>query len=183
MKELVSDLILEGKTGLGWEIRRAKQDDLPALVALSVAAFRDDERYKPPGAQRGGPKGHDRIDYHEEWMRKHPYIVCVHQNRLAGSIMVDLTAAPAWILGIHVDPAFMGQGIGSAMLKAVERVYPSTAGWTLQTPDYATRNHRFYEKNGFTLASVTDTEPDLGFGFHIYEKQTRRAEVVRHIGR
>ena len=153
-------------------LRPARRDDLAELVALSIEAFQDDNRFKPPGAYRGGPVGHDRLDYHKEWLSCYRYFVCEHRDKLVGSAMVDVAGSLARIHGIHVSTASMGQGVGSWMLRAVETALPAVTQWTLETPDYAVRNHRFYEKNGYTLEKVTQPEPELGFGFHIYEKRT-----------
>ena len=60
----------------------------------------------------------------------------------------------------------MGRGIGSWILSETLRIYPQVCIWKLETPDYAKRNHRFYEKNGFTLSEVTPKDPAVGFGFY-----------------
>ncbi|GGX62704.1 GNAT family N-acetyltransferase [Saccharospirillum salsuginis] len=156
---------------LGLELRPARPEDLAELVALSIEAFQDDTRFKPPGAYMGGPVGHDRLDYHKEWLSCYRYYACEHQGKIVGSAMVDVAGSLARIHGIHVSTASMGQGVGSWMLCALETALPKVTQWTLETPDYAIRNHRFYEKNGYTLEKITQPEPKLGFGFYIYEKQ------------
>ncbi len=59
------------------------------------------------------------------------------------------------------------------MLHTGMGLWPKVAFWTLETPDYAIRNHHFYEKNGFLKVGHTAVVPKIGFGFVQYEKRTQ----------
>jgi N-acetylglutamate synthase-like GNAT family acetyltransferase len=67
---------------------------------------------------------------------------------IIGLCTVEVNGNEATIHGINVDSAWMGKGVGSYMLYEIQLKYPNVTKWTLTTPDYATRNHHFYEKNG-----------------------------------
>jgi hypothetical protein len=47
---------------------------------------------------------------------------------------------------IFVDPDIQDQGIGTQARKFIEATYPDTLSWELGTPDWAVKNHYFYEQ-------------------------------------
>lgn len=151
-------------------LSRATAGDLPRLRDLAVAAFAVDERDKPAGARQGVPPGSDDLATHRQWLQQMDYYTCTRDGRLVGSCTVHTRGGCGFIHGIQVLPAAMGQGIGSRILADVKRRYPGIHTWELETPDYARRNHRFYEKNGFSRVAVTPADPALGFGFYTYRK-------------
>lgn len=148
----------------------ATVSDLPELVKVAKSAFMDDERFKTPEAIPGGPPGHDQIERHREWLNSLMYFKCEDHGSIVGAITLEVNGHEAKIHGINVTTESMGKGIGSYMLHQIQVILPDVNKWTLITPDYAIRNHRFYEKNGFVLKQRGSVEPDLGFGFYTYEK-------------
>jgi len=148
----------------------ASISDLPELVNVAKSAFIDDERFKPQEAIAGGPPGHDKLERHRQWLDSLIYFKCEDNGSIVGTCTVEINGHEAKINGIHVVSESMGQGIGSYMLREIQSKMPHVTKWTLITPDYATRNHHFYEKNGFLLKQKGDVEPDLGFGFYTFEK-------------
>lgn len=48
------------------------------------------------------------------------------------------------------------------------KLYPDGTLRSLETPDYAERNHRFYERHGFIECGRTVPDPSLEYGFIIY---------------
>jgi GNAT superfamily N-acetyltransferase len=150
--------------------RLATQSDLPELVKVTKSAFMDDERFKPLGATAGGPPGHDQIERHQEWLDTLLYYKCEENGSIVGVCTIEVNGNEAKIHGLNVVSDSIGKGIGSYMLRELQGRMLSVTKWTLITPDYATRNHHFYEKNGFVLKQKGDVKPDLGFGFYTYEK-------------
>lgn len=67
---------------------------------------------------------------------------------------------------IYIDPAYHNRGIGTQTIEFVKRTYPAKK-WTLDTPDYATRNHHFYQKFGCVRVG---SEPVEDFMLLAYEK-------------
>ena len=157
----------------------ASISDLAELVNVAKSAFMDDERFKPREAIVGGPPGHDKMERHREWLDTLIYYKCEDHGAIVGTCTVEVSGHEAKIHGVHVVSEFMGQGIGSYMLFAMRSMMPHVTKWTLITPDYATRNHYFYEKNGFRLKQRGEVEPDLGFGFYTYEKNIRQRHPLR----
>ena len=140
---------------------------------MAKSAFIDDERFKPQEARVGGPPGHDNIEKHRKWLDSLIYFKCEDNGSILGTCTVEVNGNEAKINGIQVVTESMGQGIGSHMLREIQSKMPNVTKWTLRTPDYATRNHHFYEKNGFILKKKGAVEPDLGFGFYKYEKDAQ----------
>ena len=157
----------------------ASISDLTELVKVAKSAFMDDEKFKPREAIAGGPPGHDKIERHREWLDDLMYFKCEGHGSILGTCTVEVNGHEAKIHGIHVVSEFMGQGIGSYMLFEVQTMMPQVTKWTLITPDYAVRNHCFYEKNGFRLKQRSAVEPDLGFGFYTYEKIVRQQHPLQ----
>lgn len=154
-------------------LKRIQSDDIDAATELAKAAFIDDERFKPLSVKSGGPPGHYNTAVHKKWMEEKLYYICCLEEQLCGSIIIDLDGTHATIHGMQVSPSFMHKGIGSWMLREIRSLYPEVEIWDLETPDYAKRNHRFYEKNGFLRVSTTAPEYDLGFGFWHYQLRTQ----------
>ncbi len=100
-------------------------------------------------AKPGGPPGHDTVESHEQWIRNYDYYKCV----VCGNII--------------------GKGIGSEFLRDVMKLYPDRTLCLLETPDYAKRNHRFYERNGFIESKKITSDPSLGYGFIIYQNHVQ----------
>jgi GNAT superfamily N-acetyltransferase len=160
-------------------LSKATESDLSQLRELAVLAFADDEQYKPVGALPGGPPSHDSIQKHREWLNSMDYHKCTQDGEIIGSCILDIHLDRGTIHGIHVKPESMGKGIGSWILSEAQRIYPQVCSWILETPDYAKRNHLFYEKNGFTLSGVTPIDTALGFGFYIYKKVAQQGYCSR----
>lgn len=161
------------------EIQKVSNPDIEVLRAAAVSAFLDDQRYKPENALPGGPPGHDQLEEHVRWVRNHDYYKCVFHGNIIGGCIVKKHPSHYELYGIFLRSNFIGKGIGSKFLRYVMAMYSNRLPWILETPDYAKRNHVFYERNGFTVSSKTMLDPSLGYGFIIYQKaaQSRSQQV------
>lgn len=151
-------------------VKRAEEKDLELLRLSAISAFIDDERYKPVDAKPGGPPGHDKIKNHLIWLRKHDYFKCVVHSKIAGGCIIKKHPTHYELFGIFLSGNFIGKGIGSRLLRSVMHLYPVGSVWVLETPDYSTRNHRFYKRNGFVFSKKVEHMPNLGYGFIEYKK-------------
>jgi GNAT superfamily N-acetyltransferase len=89
--------------------------------------------------------------------------VAVEDERIAA--VMSLT--PGWVEQLYVATEFQGHGIGRQLLDlAKARSDGNLQLWTFQVND---RAMRFYERNGFTIAELTDgqgnqeREPDVRY--------------------
>lgn len=138
------------------------ETDIPELTAVMTRAF-DDDAHKHLGQERGGPDGYDTGDFFRNWLFGHEesvgYKVLV-DGKIAGGIIVWILAGRENILGtIFVDPEFQDHGIGARLWEFVEQRHPDTASWRLGTPEWATKNHHFYAKRGFTRVAQDPANP------------------------
>jgi 8-oxo-dGTP pyrophosphatase MutT (NUDIX family)/N-acetylglutamate synthase-like GNAT family acetyltransferase len=86
----------------------------------------------------------------------------------AGTVVGYIATKPGWIEHLYVDPAFMSQGIGSALLISAQRDQPGEINlWTFQEN---LRAQSFYQRHGFvaterTAASNEEGQPDVRMSF------------------
>jgi len=156
-------------------LMNATLPDLVHLRDIAVNAFAEDEIYRPDSINHGDPPGIDSIEKHEEWLHSKIYLKCIKNGNIVGSCILLIDGENGTLFGLHIGQQHMNKGIGSWIIHEIERVFPQVSTWTLETPDYATRNHHFYKKNGFTLQLITPKDPSLGFGFHKYTKKPNKS--------
>ncbi len=131
-------------------IRRAIADDVQALVKAQIAAFHEDARLYPE-ATLDGPPGYDSIDHTLHKILNHDYYTILADGQIVGGLAIfDKGQGHFHLDVIFIDPAYHNQGIGTQAIQFIERTYPAKK-WTLNTPDYAIRNHHFYEKFGYVM--------------------------------
>ena len=126
--------------------------DIPALTPVMRRAF-DDDAQKHLGQERGGPPGYDDGEFFRTWLLPYKESVgfkILSGDRLIGGIIVWILPEADNILGtIFVDPSYQDQGVGTRTWEFIEATYPDTKSWRLATPEWATKNHHFYQKCGF----------------------------------
>ena len=150
--------------------RRATPADVETLVAVQIAAFNNDSVIYP-GVAVGGPPGYDSVTENLRQMREDDYYKILADGRIVGGIVVANIDGAHYHLGtLYIHPAYHNRGIGGSALQFIESTYPARR-WTLNTPDYATRNHRFYEKHGYVK---TGEHPFRYFRLFDYEKRIER---------
>jgi predicted N-acetyltransferase YhbS len=145
--------------------------DVDALTAVMTRAF-DDDAQRHLGVPKGGPPGYDS----GEFLRAYGLdpqaraFVAVLGGRPVGAIIVYPREDGHHVLGgLFTDPDVQRRGIGAALFRFVEDRFPARS-WTLETPAFATSNHRFYaEKCGFRKACERDDPDGVGTMF-VFEK-------------
>ncbi len=70
---------------------------------------------------------------------------------------------------IFMHPDYQNSGIGKLAIDYMESSYPEVKKWTLDTPDWAVRNHHFYKKIGYTKVKEKYFASE-GFNLIFYEK-------------
>lgn len=144
------------------------EEDIPELTEVMTRAF-DDDAQKHLGWEKGGPPGYDNGDFFRKWLLGYEetdgYKVMTDGKAIGGIIVWIYEHGKNTLGTIFVDPAYQDQGIGTKMWTFIEETYPETKKWQLDTPNWATKNHHFYEhKCGFKkIDEVKD--------FYIYRKE------------
>ncbi len=87
-----------------------------------------------------------------------------------GRVLTGFIAFRAgWVDQLYVLPAHQGRGLGCALLTVAQERYPELNLWTFQRNESA---RRFYERQGFVAAELTDgarneeREPDIRYVWH-----------------
>jgi GNAT superfamily N-acetyltransferase len=92
-------------------------------------------------------------------------------GKVIGGIIVWILPEGHSILGtIFVDPDMQDKGVGALAWRFIEESYPETVSWRLATPTWATKNHHFYTKCGFSKVEsdpLIPAEEDIA----IYRKE------------
>jgi GNAT superfamily N-acetyltransferase len=80
--------------------------------------------------------------------------VAEHQGRVVAAMATERSGALSWITQMAVDPALVGQGIGSLLLARALRTLAQPI--RLYTFQANTGARRFYERHGFRPIRLTD---------------------------
>jgi ribosomal protein S18 acetylase RimI-like enzyme len=97
-------------------------------------------------------------------------------GRVIGAMATSAEVGVSWITQMAVDPAFVGNGIGSLLL--LEGLRTLTKPIRLYTFQENTGARRFYERHGFKAIQLTDGQgndeqcPDV-----LYELTTNRTDA------
>jgi GNAT superfamily N-acetyltransferase len=147
---------------------RAILADAEALVKVQIRAFHDDARIYP-GVEIGGPPGYDSV---EETLKKTVqddfYKIKAEDQIIGGIVVFDFGEGHFHLDLIFIDPDYHNRGIGTQAMHFIERAYPTAKTWSLDTPQYAVRNHHFYEKFGYVKVKEETVD---GVPLVCYEKR------------
>lgn len=104
--------------------------------------------------------GYNSVDmqkYHT-WDDKY-YKIIYEGNKLVGVILVSNTGREhGRIDRFYILPEYQGRGIGSEVLTIIQNIFNEVKYWTLDTTKFSSRNHYFYEKNGYILDEEDELE-------------------------
>lgn len=150
----------------------ALPEDAGPLTVIQGRAFHDDVRFIDPkdlarlyaaDDPAQGPPGVTDIDWTRNMIGdpESVYYKVLLDARLVGGVILAVDAEKYsnenfW--RIFIEPVYHGRGIGQEAFRHVYRLHPDVKRWRLGTPEYATRNRRFYESMGFTLLEIRDLD-------------------------
>ena len=148
----------------------ATDKDIPMMTEVMTRSFNDDsQRFR--GEPEGGPDGYNDGRFFNQWMKKGKCWKIQLGDRLIGAFLIfeDYPEKGSNVLGtIFLDPEYQNHGIGSYVMDYVHQTFPAKR-WVLDTPEWHTRNHHFYEKLGYRKIGE-QREPHAGFTLRIYQK-------------
>jgi len=80
--------------------------------------------------------------------------VAEQNTQVIGMMALSSEVSMRWIDQLYVHPAWVGQGVGSQLIRLAQTVLsPPIRLYTFQAND---RSRRFYERHGFRAIAVTD---------------------------
>lgn len=124
---------------------RACLSDTELVIELQNEAFREDfERYGQCPSYRRSPKNTEDI------IRRHYDFLIYADETAVGNMIVKLReAGECHLTSLGVIPGYQRQGIGSSALAFLERRFPESVKFTLDTPADQDGNRLFYRKAGY----------------------------------
>lgn len=144
-------------------LRRATPDDIPALTHTQTRAFDDSERRFNHHPEGGGPPGYNSTQEQLKMLRRATrYYALIDEGAIiGGAILFTRDNIHIYLGRIWIDPDHQGRSLGVEAMRLLEAEFPQSRRWSLETPEWATLNHRFYEKCGYTnRGPQPDIPPD-----------------------
>jgi ribosomal protein S18 acetylase RimI-like enzyme len=122
--------------------------DAPAILALQRLAYQSEARLYndwnlPPLTQT--------LEQLQEEFRSSTVLKAVVGEALLGSVRARIADGTVHIGRLVVEPAAQRQGIGSALLRGVESVFPSAKRYELFTGSRSEGNIRLYRRNNYVV--------------------------------
>lgn len=156
------------------ELKPATPFDAAELTDVQTRTFDADSRAHGQG-ERGGPPGYDSVAWQIDMMQRGQYFKIMDGQRLIGGAIVFRVKHGHYELGrIYLDPEFQNRGLGAVAMQLIEQQFPNAKRWSLDTPDWAKRNHHFYEKRGYVKVREEVVDELGGLRLFFYEKEMTR---------
>jgi len=131
------------------QFEEIQEVDIPSLTRVMQRAF-DHDAQVHLGEERGGPEGYDDGEFFRKWLFSYDesrgFNIFLDGQVVGGFIVWILESRNNQLGAIFVDPYFQDRGVGTQAWKFIEATYPDTLSWELGTPEWAVKNHHFYEK-------------------------------------
>jgi GNAT superfamily N-acetyltransferase len=80
---------------------------------------------------------------------------------IIGSVRASLDGDVGLIGRLMVDPARQGRGIGTALLRAIEDMFPQVAAFELFTGSHSEGNIRLYVRCGYAVTGARQASPEI----------------------
>ena len=132
---------------MGLTIKRSEETEATTLLAIQKEAFQEDLKRYHDHETNPANEPISRL------MRKiktfYHYTIWLNDEIIGGIDIRDLNHRRYRLNRIFLAKKYQNQGFGSQMIQLIESIFPSAHEWHLDTPHLNTRNHHFYEKQGY----------------------------------
>lgn len=122
------------------------KDDLTELTEVMTRSF-DDDSQKHLGLEKEGPPGYDNGEFFKKWLlpfkESEGHKMVVGEKIIGGAIVWILPQGKNRLGTIFIDPDYQDRGLGTQFWDFIEKKYPDSKSWTLDTPEFAAKNHFF----------------------------------------
>ena len=117
------------------------------------------------GAKGDCPPGYDSAKWHEQMAREgHLYAAMIGDDLVGAAIVFpDEKAKSVYVGRVFIDSLYHRKGYGTRLMDCVEKMFPRTTEFNLDTPCWNKRTNAFYQGLGYRLIKVED-------GFNFYQK-------------
>lgn len=143
-------------------IVKAAPKDAEAILTLQREAYQSEARLYndwtiPPLTQT--------LEELREEFRTSVVLTAVTNDSLVGAVRAHMAEGVVHIGRLIVTPAEQRKGIGSALLRNVEELFPSAARFELFTGSRSEDNIRLYRKHGYTVTHEETLSPSVTLVF------------------
>lgn len=139
-------------------IRRATLSDVDAMHAIQMRAFAAEARLC---GTREIPPLLERPDSVAEHVSSHVALVATQGDVLLGCVRGVREAEAYTVRALVVEPSMHGQGIGSALLRALEAELRHAQRIELTTNTLVEGNVAFYERHGYSVYAYKEPFPGI----------------------
>lgn len=143
-----------------YHIGIATAEDAAEILALQRLAYESEARLYgdwsiPPLAQT--------LESLIEDIKLTTVLKATEAAAIIGSVRARLVGDACLIGRLMVDPARQGRGIGSALLTAIEDMFPQAAAFELFTGSRSEGNLRLYVRCGYAISGTRQGTPEISF--------------------
>ena len=135
-----------------YSVDTARLADAAMILAIQKRAFAEEGRICndwdiPPLTEA--------VESVIEHIERQTALVARRGADIVGSVRGIADGTVCTIKGLSIEPAHQGQGVGSALLKAIESAHPRATRFALTTNAVMKSNVRFYERHGYRVDELT----------------------------
>lgn len=156
------------------KLEKVIQKDCEAIRNIMIRVYDDEmEKWFKDGGNPNIP-GYDSIEMQRYHTWDNKYFKIIYDNEIIGVTLLSHTRREhARIDRLFILPEHQGKGFGTKILRLIEESFPKIKIWTLETTQRSTRNHHFYEKNGYVMVDENGEEKYYckTIGDNIYEPE------------
>lgn len=135
-----------------YTILPAAPSEAPVIHAIKLRAFAEEARLSE---STNIPPLTEELWAIEQDIRTQTVLTARDARQIIGSARGIVTGTVCTIRAVCVEPACQGQGIGAALLLAVEQAHPQAERFELTTNTLVPGNVAFYERRGYRVTELT----------------------------
>ena len=91
----------------------------------------------------------------ERDIRTQTVLTACDAERIIGSARGIIAGRVCTVRALCVEPSLQGQGVGTALLRAIERAHPHVERFELTTNTLVPGNVAYYERRGYQVTALT----------------------------
>jgi ribosomal protein S18 acetylase RimI-like enzyme len=129
------------------KVSRTQLDEAECLWKIQKEAFQPDlDKYQD---FETSPATEPLKYFVHRILNSHHYSVYVGDDIAGGINIIRFPQSHCRLHQIYIKPSLQNKGLGTLVIKQIEKYFPTAKKWSLYTPEDNLRNHHFYEKLGF----------------------------------
>ncbi len=154
-------------------ITKATKDDLPEILALQKLAYKSEAHLY--NNHEIAPMLQTLDDLRKDF-KQHLYLKAVKKNLLVGSIRGYRLEKCVYIGRLMVHPDHQAQGVGTALMSAIEKEFKDANRFELFTGLRSKKNLQLYQKLGYRLYKAEKINSHLVIVF--LEKRNKKTSLT-----